>query len=262
MREVAPQAGWNERKRATEEWHQCPNCFLVRQSVILSEGIWTCYRCQTGTRLEDLGTVPTEVDVLTCANCGNDVPATPNNLYSDWGYICSKCNSTVAITFENNLLQPSTIFDISSSLEIVGRDGEIDDQLRIAEIRTAWELLVVHVMQSMAREEHEPFMNARLEEQRTALVFLPEDKKIVGYILWSDDGTEATLRQIYVLPAERRKGIASRLLDYWVREYADKVGDRFAVESPNEKSVGLLIKLGLFDESQASSSKCFFICEM
>ena len=79
--------------------------------------------------------------------------------------------------------------------------------------------------------------------------------------MWSDDETEATLRQAYIVPEERRKSFATQLLTHWVHECADRIGNRFAAESPNEKSVALLVKLGYatLDPERNAESKCFFI---
>jgi GNAT superfamily N-acetyltransferase len=255
-------SGWDRRTTTIEQWYQCPACQLEAQSLVISEsGGWKCYRCGAEHRVEDLGSVDKTVALLTCHECGNEVSATPGNLYSYWGYICPKCKNTVAITFEGELVQPNTVFSVDWNHEIQMRSKDINEELRIAEVESERDLLIVHVMQSMAREEGEPFLGARLEEHGCCLVFHSLGRMFLGYVLWSDDESEATLRQIYVVPEERRKGFAAGLLTYWVREYADRIGARFAVESPNEKSVALLVKLGFAsaDATPSSEHKCFFV---
>jgi GNAT superfamily N-acetyltransferase len=116
-------------------------------------------------------------------------------------------------------------------------------------------------MQAMARDERVTFMVPCLQEQRCDLLFHIPRRVILGYILWSNDGTEATLRQIFVLPSERRRGIAASILRFWVTNYADPIGARFAAESPNEKSFALLVKLGYAteDRDRTDQTKCFFV---
>jgi len=133
--------------------------------------------------------------------------------------------------------------------------------LGVVETTTNRELLIVHVMQFLAREEGEPFRSATLEEYQCCLLYHRPLRVFLGFLMWSNGDTEATLHQIFVVPRARRKGLAAQFLRFWVREYADQVSDRFAVESPNEKSLGLLVKLGFttLDPKDVHESKCFLV---
>jgi ribosomal protein S18 acetylase RimI-like enzyme len=162
--------------------------------------------------------------------------------------------------FEQNLHPPKSVFSLEWNSEIEKRSKNISEVLRMGRVETDKDLLIVHLMQSLAREEGEPFRSARLDEYGCCLALHAHRQLFVGYIMWSDDEKEATLRQIYIVPEERRRGLAAQLVTHWVHEYADRIGNRFAVESPNEKSVSLLVKLGFAAlEGSKAESKCFFI---
>ena len=63
-----------------------------------------------------------------------------------------------------------------------------------------------------------------------------------------------TLRQIFIIPGQRRKGHATSLIRYFDSKIARKQlvnRLRFLVESPNEATVQLLKKIG-FDDGRCT----------
>ncbi len=85
----------------------------------------------------------------------------------------------------------------------------------------------------------------------------------VGYLTWTG-GSEAVLRQIFVVQEQRGKGYAKAALLFWVMRYAETLGMPFGVESPNEKTIGLLIGLGFArqENDKIIGNGCFMFVEM
>jgi hypothetical protein len=61
--------------------------------------------------------------------------------------------------------------------------------------------------------------------------------------VWTEDKF-AALRQIFVVEDERRQGHAEKMLTFWIENYADRLHERFGIESPNERALSLHLKLG------------------
>src|SRR6267143_408630 len=79
------------------------------------------------------------------------------------------------------------------------------------------------------------------EEEHDAGILLRSDQSAyVGFLIWTG-GSTAVLRQIFVRSEDRRKGYAGEAVRYWVRNYADLLDSRFGVESPNERTLRLLV---------------------
>jgi hypothetical protein len=124
------------------------------------------------------------------------------------------------------------------------------------------DLVPIALMRHFATDEHESFRAPDLSVHRCLMLISREANCICGYLLWTDDEGEVTLRQIYVMPSLRRRGCAEALIRHWVPAYADALGPRFAVEAPNEKSMNLLVKLGLADLNNVARGKCYPVFEM
>jgi len=87
-----------------------------------------------------------------------------------------------------------------------------------------------------------PFFR-RLDKRYFTVYLLLVDGKPVGYAAWNlfDDGVPV-LRQLYIVPKERRKGYGSRLLVESWRMF--KPTEMFYVESPSNATLNMLVKLG------------------
>ena len=78
---------------------------------------------------------------------------------------------------------------------------------------------------------------------------LMSKKKFIGYLAWSQ-GKSPTIRQLFIVEEERRKGYAIQLVKYFVKEEAqtpDDEGILFNIESPNHASFHLFAKLGYLE---------------
>jgi len=100
-------------------------------------------------------------------------------------------------------------------------------------------------MQLMAKKEDTGFLYIREKEQRAGLVFDVKKGNYVGFLVWTEN-KHAILRQIFIIKDERKK--VTSLLEFWIRNFADKINDKFGVESPNEKFQKIL-----------KGIKCFFV---
>lgn len=123
--------------------------------------------------------------------------------------------------------------------------------------------LVVKLLQRQAKKEGHPFVCLCEREQRSGLVFFTtSDGHIhyMGIVVWTEKES-AVLRQVYVSPFFRGSGIGTRMLKFWVEQYADKINSQFGVESPNESSQRVLLKLGYaeIDGEYLVGQKCFFV---
>ncbi|MFQ6071332.1 MAG: GNAT family N-acetyltransferase [Methanosarcinales archaeon] len=112
----------------------------------------------------------------------------------------------------------------------------------------------------MAKKEDTGFLYIREKEQKAGLVFDIKKQKHIGFIGWTE-GENAILRQIFIVKDERLKGYGTKLLKFWVENFAIKINNKFGVESPNEKSQKLLVKLGYakIEGEYIKGIKCFFV---
>jgi len=88
-----------------------------------------------------------------------------------------------------------------------------------------------------------PFRFAN-DENDALLAFDPITRAYIGYLLWYKGDEFATLNQLFVLPEHRRKGYAESIVVHWVHNHARQIGEKFALESPNEQAFALHVKLG------------------
>jgi acetyltransferase (GNAT) family protein len=103
-------------------------------------------------------------------------------------------------------------------------------------------------------------MFVRDGEESAGLVLDQKTGEYLGFIVWNVSAGHAILRQIFTVQDERRRGLAERLVVYWVTRYADELSDTFGVESPNDKASNLHIKLGhmVKEGDGLKGIKCFF----
>jgi hypothetical protein len=170
------------------------------------------------------------------------VELVPKN--SGWlGYICSNCQNYVAFLFRRRHIQPSTVLD-PKWLKIRRSDLLlISEDILALDCQTEQQFFALNAVQVIAEEEESSFRSAHFGENQALLLLKPDPSDYIGYLVWSIN-SHAVLNQIYVVPRERRNGRATAAVRYWVERYADGVNDIFHVESPNEKTRGVLLKLG------------------
>jgi len=256
-------AGWKVKKMGDVDFVQCPYCGHCSESFFLDkDSMAKCYKCKKGFHGDKLRTAILKKPVAICKICETEVSLTPENLEISGGYsyICPKCMNVVAFKFKNYLLQPQTVMKLKWNKSIKNRCVQIVDDLFFADCKDKKDLLILKVMQLMAKEENTGFLYFREEEHKAALVFSVEKEKYIGFIVWTEN-KNAILRQLFIIDDERRKGHGTKILKFWVENFANKINDKFGIESPNNKLNKLLVKLeyAKFDGEYIKGIKCFFV---
>lgn len=109
--------------------------------------------------------------------------------------------------------------------------------------------IVLRYLNILAKKEN-PAVGFRSVPQENLQAYIATLDKPVGYLAYTkDDRLESlpVIRQLFVVKEERRKGHATRLVKYFLMnecKKADKDGNLFVIELPNDKSLRLLQKLG------------------
>ena len=236
--------GWKKKKMGDVGFLKCPYCEDYRESVSLdSEGYYRCVNCKKRVHKENLISVTLKKPVVECFYCGEDVSLTFSNLdfLGGYDYLCPNCNNMVAVRFNKEILKPKEVLDIGWNKALFNGSVKIEDGLFLKSCNSEKDSLIMKILQLLAKEEDTGFRYIDLEHQKAFLLF--NEEKYLGFIVWTEN-KHATLRQIYVLSEERKKGYAEKMLKYWVENISDKINKEFVVETPNAKSQSLLIKMG------------------
>ena len=221
-----------------------PNCEHLTESIIGSHGLFECFSCNRKFRLDEFKQAEREETIAVCSECGKDVPLTPDSL-ANVGYLCNDCDNYVAIPFEDEFLHPRSILKLAWNEDLPGKGVCLADGFFVGECSSDKDWQVLTLLQVLAMEEDDRFKFATKGEYGAALAFDPGRGEYMGYVLgYVGDRDYATLNQIYVIPERRRRGFAEAMVKHWVASVADKLGDTFVIEAPNEAAINLHIKLG------------------
>jgi GNAT superfamily N-acetyltransferase len=178
-----------------------------------------------------------------CAGCSEEFPLTPAS-EGFVGYLCT-CDNYVAIPFEDEVFQPREIMSLTWNEGFRERGTRLTERCSAVKCQTDQDWLVLALMQVTAKESNSEFKFGQQDENDALLVFDPVSSVYVGYLLWYEKNkTYATLNQLFVMPDERRKGHAEAMVKHWVADHAKRLGEKFALESPNEYAIALHMKLG------------------
>ncbi len=255
--------GWKSKKTAYLEFYRCPGCRHCQEMIFWgAEKLVECFRCQRRFPKETFTLAKVRRVVAECRGCGVDVPLTPSNYNMvGIGYICSRCGNYVAISFGTQTVDPAEALKSTWNSTIRERGEQVDGDLVFTRCRTKKDYLIVQLLQVMAKEEDSSFLFVRDIDQLAGILVDATTGKYLGFLVWNVSERHAILRQIFIVPDERKKGLATRLVTFWVERYADKVSDTFGIESPNEKALNLHIKLGhaKVEGDSVKGLKCFFV---
>lgn len=151
----------------------------------------------------------------------------------------------------------------------------IEDNLVCKFCSTEEDFQIIDGMIRIAKEEDFPFLAVIPPEQKALLLIDSSKQEFIGFLSWMKDfydekyilereGADTlkeakdmccgeALQIIYVLKSERRKGYASKLIKFWVENYADKTYDKFGVEILTGSPIlEVLCKLGYAEKSGAN----------
>lgn len=240
--------GWASRKRAYLDFYLCPGCGNTQESIIYgANNMAECYRCEKKYPADSFGTAKVRRIVVKCMQCGIDVSLTGSNvsLYGT-GWICAGCRNLVAVNYGTQVVNPRLVFEPQWNPTLGERAESVAADLVLLGCETQKDFLVLRLLQVVAKEEESSFLFFhKAEDQKAGIYFDTARRKYLGYIMWDEHGEHAVIHQIFIVPDERRKGLAEQLVRFWVTRYADRINNKvFGIEAPNEKAINLHLKLG------------------
>jgi GNAT superfamily N-acetyltransferase len=214
---------------------------LSDELLSFEDGFFCAY-CSQSFPLDAFTRDQKEVTFVVCAECGHETALTDSN-DGIVGYTCS-CDNYVAIPFEDGIVHPLAIMELEWNEGIRTRGVPLAEPCFAIKCETASDWRVISIMQVLAKEKNGEFRYANSDENEALLAFDPTTGVYVGYLLWNEKEEYAVLNQLFVMPEQRRKGHAEALVKHWVAVHAKRIGEQFALESPNEYARALHLKLG------------------
>jgi GNAT superfamily N-acetyltransferase/ribosomal protein S27E len=258
--------GWKTVKRVLLNFFRCPGCGRPQQTINYgADGMAKCYSCGKGYHKDTFGTAKVQRYAAKCGKCGDEVSLTSANFaMNGTGWVCASCGNCVAVPYGNRIVNPQEVLSVQWNRAILTRGDAVGKNTSLVHMRTKRDLLVVRLLQAAAKEEDSRFLFCRENEQEAGVYLDKARRKYLGFIVWSEDGGHAVLRQIFIVPDERRKGLAEGLVRFWVTRYAEGVNETFGIEAPNEEAIALHLKLGhlISDGDLVKGLKCFFAPSM
>jgi len=258
--------GWKTKRTAYFDFFRCPGCGHCQESILSGpDNMAPCYGCDREYPKDSFGTTKVRRSIAECHECGTNVSLTSSNYgFSGIGWICPQCNNYVAVGYGRHIVNPRKALNPKWNSPIHKRVEGVDKNKVFLRCRTKKDFLVVRLLQVAAKAEDSRLMFVRDEDQDAGLYIDTARRKYLGFIVWSVGDGNAVLRQIFIAPDERRKGLAARLVSFWVEHYADKISDTFGIEAPNERALNLHVKLGhaIIEGDSVKGTKCFFVSSM
>jgi GNAT superfamily N-acetyltransferase len=222
---------------------RCPKCRALAESRILDgDGHAKCYQCHSVFAISAFRATRSKRFIAVCAECGSDVALSPDN-EGALGYICPTCQNYVALHYGKSRVDPRTVLSLEWNEQLRGRAEYLSSGLCFVKCRSKKDYVTLAALQVLAKNEEPSFRFVTQGDHSAALVFSASGRFYAAFLVWTEE-PRCTLSQIFVVPEERGKGVAKAALRHWVEQYAQRQGLPFLVESPNEKSEGLLLALG------------------
>lgn len=184
-----------------------------------------------------------------CPVCGNKVENSEDNFISDMvsgDENIVGCFANDHITFFvkdiiNQTLKTKEYCKISEFLDLHLINSNEKEHLRLAS-----------QLNLIARNENDSFRSFRFDVNNPKMYVISEKGTPAGYVYWNDFKEHRNegrcLRQLFIRDKFRRKGLGSLLVEKTV-EIESKI-KKFVVESPNDKTLGILLKLGYVKEEE------------
>ena len=229
----------------------CPRCGNLHESLGTSEyrngkPAQKCHSCGKLSPIDDFDEVIRPVVGFYCKRCRFYLPDLSGFWLAEGDNLCPECHHVVAVGHSTRGKTPEGTVE-KPTAEIRKRSYGMEGGLRILHTAKDWDRLVLRYLNSLAQVESHDFFRTR----RSNGLLLLDSKRYLGYLSWDmNEGELPTMRQIFVVPSERGKGHATRLVLRFLSDIAMKRlqnGLQFYVESPNDASAQLLNKLGLAD---------------
>lgn len=239
----------------------CPHCAARSESLLQdAKGLLVCNRCQSHAAVDAFVVLQLDRRIAVCAGCRSRIPLTPDYAAA-LGFLCPRCRNYVALHYGRGAVQPRLVLDVRWNPDLRPRARRVIGGLRFVLCRSKRDETVLNALQVRAKAEEPSFRFGRLDQHEAALLLVGSGKgRYAGYIVWTVDA-HAVLRQIFIFPRERRRGLARAAMMYWAVNHAEPVASRFGIESPNKKSMNLLVRLGYAKRAgrRVVGDKCFFV---
>jgi GNAT superfamily N-acetyltransferase len=235
--------GWRSMRRSLVSFFKCPGCLALSHGMGGEpDGLCLCFRCEERFPRESWRQVQAKRNVATCSACEADVEMTAQGRCGL--FYCCECGNIVAVPYRNQKLQPQEVMNLARHPGLKKRATEIAPYIFATPRLGFPEHLAVGIMFKLAQQEDHSFKWGSERYHRDLLCF--DAERFLGYLRWSHQRRkkEIILHQIFVMTDLQRRGIGTTLLRHWAEKYAFPFVERFGAEQANEKSMGILQKLG------------------
>jgi GNAT superfamily N-acetyltransferase len=162
---------------------------------------------------------------------------------SDWecGFLlCEECRNVVAVPFDGDFVNARVVLDLNWNPDLRSR-AEAFDGGWFAVAQTTQDRAAVRLLEVLARNSDGRFLYGQQGQHNLGVAF--DGHGYYGYVMWTHK-TIPVLRQIFIVPERQRTGLGSKMVRHWAERYAFPHVERFGVEDPNQKAIGLYLKLG------------------
>ena len=240
-------------------FYKCPACGNIQESLLTTDSGSLCFRCRKHFPKESFSSVRVRRRISKCNQCRAEIPLSDNSA-GGLGYMCD-CGNYLALHYGNRAVEPDTVLDVKWNRTVLKRAQPVAKGRGLTRCRTRKDVLVIHAMQVLVQQEDSRFRHFTPEESTGELYVDTRSREYLGFLIWNKHKGLAGLRQLFIMPKFRRQGLATELVSFWVANIADKLGDRFGVEAPNEKASALHEKLGhIVREGEGyRAAKAFFL---
>jgi len=231
--------GWREKRATEHDCWRCPGCSHL--SYFLSgfgTGVF-CVSCGTISPSERWKPAKQLGTVVVCGGCGAEVPLIPSTVWDSGFHVCD-CYNVVAIPQGEDFVDPRAVLDLEWNSDIRSR-AEAFEAGWFAVSRILQDRTVARLLQVLAKNDEGAFLYGNDNDHNIGLYF--DANGYFGYVMWTHK-TIPVLRQIFVVKERQRMGLGTQMIRYWAERFAFPHVEKFGVEDPNEKSMGVLLKLG------------------
>lgn len=261
MVQVLRVEGSKSRRIGSVTFYKCPLCGDCYDALSIDQnGLAKCFACNKSSPETEFARVQKKRVIARCGHCGVEVPFIPSTM-GLIGPMCSDfaCSNYLAVAFGKRFLEPDTVLDTRWNRGLRGGAQRVSTGLLFAPCRSKKDETVLQILQAFAKQDDPRFKFGDSNEFHSALCFDARRHKYLGFVIWTEDKV-AILHQLFVVKDERRKGLAAKMVKFWIEHYAKRLGERFGIEGPNTAALQLHVKLGhiKIEGPNAVGVKCFF----
>ncbi len=158
---------------------------------------------------------------------------------------CVFCNNWLAVKMDKMYFQIGKILDTVQSKE-VERGTMIGNSLICFSPGTKFSHSVLKFLSYSAIEEVRSFnpYNPMYNSSLLLVNNIDGRRNYVGFLTWWTKKFKSCLAQIFIDEKWRRRGYAEALVRHWIKDVGIKNQKKFLVESPNDMTKNLLVKMG------------------